>query len=209
MPKFLLLASLCCQLLAAELPLGPEAASPAKVGDRPAADSPVLVRTPDGKTVDVQEWVTENPTILIFYRGGWCPYCNTHMGELAAIEDELVELGYTLLAVSPERTETLESFQKENEIPDSIVLLSDRDGEAARALGVAYQMLPENQQRYIEYGLDLASIDGDESRRWLPVPSAFVFDAAGTITFAFSNADYTVRIDPADLINAAKRSLAP
>ena len=56
-----------------------ETVAPLAVGSTaPAA----IVKTAEGTAVDLGELVRTKPTILIFYRGGWCPYCNTHLAEL-------------------------------------------------------------------------------------------------------------------------------
>ena len=34
----------------------------------------------------------KQPTVLIFYRGGWCPYCNSNLSELRHAESELQQL---------------------------------------------------------------------------------------------------------------------
>ena len=72
------------------------------------SDAPtVVVKTAEGESVDLGELVRAKPTILIFYRGGWCPYCNTHMAELQTIEPELMALGYQIVAVSADRPEAM------------------------------------------------------------------------------------------------------
>ena len=41
-------------------------------------------RAADGTPFDLGAAFSEKPTVLIFYRGGWCPFCNRELGELAA-----------------------------------------------------------------------------------------------------------------------------
>jgi len=36
------------------------------------------LRDLDGNDVTLREIVAGKPTVLIFYRGSWCPYCNLH-----------------------------------------------------------------------------------------------------------------------------------
>ena len=67
----------------------------------------LTLRTVDGKLFDLNEAIRNKPTVLIFYRGGWCPYCNTHLGQIATVETELLSMGYQVLAVSPDRPEEL------------------------------------------------------------------------------------------------------
>ncbi len=62
------------RLAAAHLAAG---ASPLGEGDK--APNATL-RHLDGQEVNVGDLCAVKPTVLIFYRGGWCPYCNTHLG---------------------------------------------------------------------------------------------------------------------------------
>ena len=67
----------------------------------------VVLRMPDNAWFDLNSASAEKPTVLIFYRGGWCPYCNTHLGQLQSIESDLIKLGFQIIAVSPDRPEIL------------------------------------------------------------------------------------------------------
>ncbi len=67
----------------------------------------VTVKTAGGSPVSLHALLMQKPTVLIFYRGGWCPYCSRQMAELKSIEQDLVNDGYQLLAISPESTEEL------------------------------------------------------------------------------------------------------
>ena len=55
-----------------------------------------------GKTVDLTAAIKQKPTVLVFYRGGWCPYCNTQLAGLQQVEGEFAKLGYQIIAISPE-----------------------------------------------------------------------------------------------------------
>lgn len=57
----------------------------------------------------------EKPSIILFYRGGWCPYCNRQLAELKNIEQDLVDLGYQVLAISPESPDRLQEQKLETE----------------------------------------------------------------------------------------------
>jgi hypothetical protein len=39
-----------------------------------------------GELVFLEQLFAKQKIILIFYRGGWCPYCNVHLGALAEAE---------------------------------------------------------------------------------------------------------------------------
>ena len=190
--------------LVAKLPLGAENTHPAPVGT-PVMTAELLDL--DGSAVDLRDLVMAKPTVLIFYRGGWCPYCNAHLGELATIEPELDALGFQIIAISPERPETLAKALAENPPPPSRLVLSDRNMTVSASFGLAYQMPAELEQKYRDYGIDLAPIPDNPDHHWLPVPAAFVFDRGGSVTYAFFDHDITKRVEPAELLNAAKEAL--
>ena len=71
-----------------ELATSPEAVRPLTVGAKlPDAQLWDL----DGKEVSLESIAANKRSILVFYRGGWCPYCNTHLGKLKSIEEEVLE----------------------------------------------------------------------------------------------------------------------
>ncbi len=204
LPTSLLLAASLASSAFAALPLGPTAAQPIAVG---ATVPRATLQTPDGTEVDLRQLALEQPTIFIVYRGGWCPYCNTHLGELAAIEEDLAALGYRIVAFSPERPATLAAALAEHPAEHGRLVLSDRAMHASAALGLAYQMPPAVHAKYLEYGLDLAPIADQPGEHWLPVPAAIISDRAGRISFVYTNADIKQRVDPAALLAAARDSL--
>ena len=46
----------------------------------------------DGSPVSLQALTMQKPSIILFYRGGWCPYCNEQLAQLKDIEKDLVDL---------------------------------------------------------------------------------------------------------------------
>jgi peroxiredoxin len=161
-----------------------------------------MVKTAAGEAVDLGELVRAKPTILIFYRGGWCPYCNTHLAELQTIEPELMTLGYQIVAVSPDRPEAMPPTTEKNHL--SYRLLSDRQMNASAAYGIAFTVPDEIRTKYAKWNIDLAPVPADESLRWLPVPSVFVIGGDGTVRFVHSNPDYKVRMETTTLLASAK-----
>ena len=167
-------------------------------GDRaPAA----ILRRPDGRQVDLAALYARKPTALIFYRGGWCPYCNAHLAQLATAEGELLAMGYQLLAVSPDRPEELAKTADEQHL--TYQLLSDSDAALARAFGLVFRVDDPTLEKYRGYGIDLEQASG-RSHHLLPVPAVYIVDTQGIIQFAHWDADHTKRLDPEALLEAAR-----
>jgi peroxiredoxin len=162
------------------------------------------LRTMDGNPTTLKNALAGKPGVVIFYRGGWCPYCNAHLREIKSIQKDLTRLGYTTVALSPDRPEELAKTAKKHDLP--YALLSDSKLEAARAYGIAFQLDPDMLKAYAHYGVDLRKSSG-ERHDWLPVPSVFLIGKDGTIKFAYTNPDYKVRLKGSVLLTIAKETL--
>lgn len=172
----------------------------------------VQLRTAEGAAVGLREAVAAQPSLIVFYRGGWCPYCSAHLAELRRVEAEIRELGLQILAVSADRPEKLRESRErlQDVLPEEepgYTLLSDNRMEAAQAFGVAFRVDDEVVRRYRDdFDIDLEDASGEE-HHLLPHPSIFVVDADGKILFAHVDADYKTRLSGAEIIAAAKDAL--
>ena len=167
----------------------------------------MILRTSENEKYDLNQSISRKPTVLIFYRGGWCPFCNRHLAALQKIEPELAALGYQIIAVSPDRPEKLLRPVEKHGV--KYLLLSDSKMEAAQSLGLAFKVDDATVLKYkTEYGIDIEA-DSGETHHLLPIPAALVLDTNGMIRFAYSNPDYKTRIKTTSLLHAAKRALQP
>jgi len=160
------------------------------------------LRRPDGQEVNLADLLAVKPTVLIFYRGGWCPYCNTHLGQIATVETELLSMGYQVLAVSPDRPEELRKTLGKQHL--TYQLLSDSDMVLSRAFGIAFRVDDPTLEKYSDFGIDLAKSSG-RSHHLLPVPAVYIVDARGVIRFAHWDPDYKKRLDPEALLSASRK----
>jgi len=173
-------------------------ATPLKVGDSIPA---VKLRTEDDKEVSLRKLVSEKPTVLIFYRGGWCPFCNRHLQSLAGIEDDLNKAGVQLLAISMDQPAKLKATPDREKL--HYRLLSDSDAAAATAFGIAFKVDDKTVEKYKGYGINLDAASGND-HHILPHPAVFVADTSGKIHFAHVNPDYKVRLEPKKILEAAR-----
>jgi hypothetical protein len=49
----------------------------------------------DGKDVTLSSLYTKGPVLLAFYRGGWCPYCNSEIHALTTAYPDYQKRGVT------------------------------------------------------------------------------------------------------------------
>ena len=197
----LAIASLCgVHLARAAVPDDPARVAPLAVGAMAPA---FTVREVNGQDFHFDPKALRSPVLIIFYRGGWCPYCNTHLKDLRQVEPQIRALGYQVLFLSTDRPELLYSSLQEKV---TYHILSDASMQAARAFGVAYRLDANTLKNLQTYGIDLEGTQGTTNHE-LPVPSVFIVDRGGVIRFRHYNADYKVRLDAASVLNAAQQAL--
>ena len=82
-------------------------------------------------------------------------------------------------------------------------VLSDVGNNIARQYGIVMEVPEVIRPLYMEWGLDIPTINCDES--WeLPIPATYVINTDGKIISAYVNKNYTERMEPADIIIALK-----
>jgi peroxiredoxin len=172
----------------------------------PGSEAPAFVaREVNGSAYRFDPAHLKHPVLLIFYRGGWCPYCNAHLHDLQSVEPKIIALGYQVLFLSTDRPEILYSSLKEKV---NYHLLSDSGLDAARAFGIAYRLDDATFAKMKSFGVDLEAAQG-QSLHQLPVPSVFIVDRTGIVRFRYFNPDFRVRLDAASVLAAAQNAKEP
>jgi peroxiredoxin len=178
------------------------AKSALKTGDRAPA---VVLGNARGDTVDVGALLKNGPVIVSFYRGGWCPYCNFELRAFQQILRQIEAAGATLVAISPEKPDDTLSTAEKNAL--SFEVLSDVGQKVGRAFGLVYDFSDELKSAYKAFGIDILGKNGAED--WaLPISATYVIDRDGTIIYAYTDADYRDRAEPADVLEVLKKTAA-
>ena len=181
----------------------------APAGDAVGAANQALAvgdRAPDfalpaasGGTVRLSEQLARGPVVLTFYRGAWCPYCNTQLRDyqenIAAFEAE----GARLLAVSPQTPDSSAVTESENAL--AFPVLSDLGNVVSRDYGLVFRVDEATRERYRAVGVDLARYNGTDDCE-LPVPATYVIGVDGVVEAAFVEADYTQRASVRQILDA-------
>ena len=183
------------------------------VADNANLVSPLLIghKIPDimlwstqGKPFKLRDKVAQKPTVLLFYRGGWCPFCNAQLSQIQKIDQQLNELGYQLLAISPDTPDALLKTSKDKEL--SYELISDFQLAATIGFGLAFNIPDDYAKLIAKHGGKPVQAAGD-NKSTLPVPAVFILDKEGYIQFEYINPNFRVRVSPELLLTAAKLSL--
>ncbi|EOD63562.1 peroxiredoxin-like family protein [Amycolatopsis vancoresmycina] len=147
----------------------------------------------DGTPTALAELVAEGPSVLVFYRGQWCPYCNltlrTYQQELLP---ELAKRGATLAAISPQKPD--------GPAPDlAFPVLSDVGSTVGRSLGLSYPVSDVVREAMKTLGTDLEEVNGS----WeLVHPAVVVVGQDRVIRYIDVHPDFVTRTEPADILKA-------
>lgn len=162
------------------------------------------VTTSEGEKVSLGQVLNNKKTILFFYRGGWCPFCNTQMGQLKKIENELEKLGFQLIGISTDDVKNLQKNIGKHQL--SYQLLADFNSVTSQAFGLAYFTSQKTTDRYLA-GMNLKNPlqknKAGDKRLVLPVPAIYVIDSSGLVQFNYVNPNFKVRLHEDLLLKAA------
>ena len=115
---------------------------------------------------------------------------------------EIKALGGQLLAISPQLPDQSLTMVAERGL--EFLVLSDIGNRLARDFGLVYTLPAELRQLYVNFGIDLAAANGDDSFE-LPSPATYVADRNGIIVLDFVEADHTKRLEPAEIVNVLRK----
>jgi peroxiredoxin len=170
-----------------------------QVGDRAPE---FTLQNVHGSRISLNQLLQKGPLILIFYRGGWCPYCNLELRAYQQVLPQIKALGASLVAISPQSPDSSLSTVEKNHLEFEV--LSDTGSKVAHDYNLAFEVTDELKELYTELGHALPDSNGTPDWQ-LPVPATFVIDTSGMITLTYIDVDYRNRLEPSEAIAALER----
>lgn len=156
-----------------------------------------------GNTISLSQLWKEGPVVLMWYRGGWCPYCNIQLRAMQQNLDTIENAGARLVILTPELPEKAKETAEANDL--NIVALHDKDLELAKKYGIVFDLPAPIAPMYRDSGR-LKEFNGNDALQ-LPLSATYVVDSKGRITYAFLDADYKKRAEPSEVITAVKAAV--
>lgn len=161
----------------------------------------VTLFDPNGDSYVLNELITQDFLILNFYRGGWCPYCNMELRAYEALRNDFKTIGADIVGVSAEVQELGKQTHNKNAL--TFPVLTDKDAEFMKAIGIVFELNEETKQLYKNFGMDFTKIHGNDNFE-LPIPAIYVINKNREIIFKHIEEDYTTRLEPKDLLNSLR-----
>lgn len=173
---------------------------PAGVVDAGATLPDADLLDPHGAPISLYRALGGGPTVIVFYRGAWCPYCNITLNTYqSTLLPELLQRGVNLVAVSPQGPDGSLSMQEKHEL--AFTVLSDPGNQLARAVGILTGPSSEARAAQLQLGLDLEAVNADGTTG-LPMPATIIVDAGPVIRWIDVHPDYSTRSEPHEILAA-------
>ncbi|MCY9658852.1 peroxiredoxin-like family protein [Paenibacillus chondroitinus] len=158
---------------------------------------------PLGEQINLYNELANGPVILIFYRGGWCPFCNVQLRAYQQLLPEIQKIGGQLIAVSPQSPDNSLSQMEKEQL--TFHVLSDPNGRVADSYNLLFELPAYLQNTFTDIlGRDLAKFNASD--RWLlPVPATYLIDRQGILRYASVDPDFMNRAEPQEMIDLLKK----
>ena len=125
-------------------------------------------------------------TIIVFYRGNWCPLCVAQVEELAASYRKIEDRGARVVMISSQTAQKSQQLADKINVP--IRFMVDPDNEAARQLGIS-------RTNILPFGLQLLGYNSEAA-----LPTVVITDDSGKILFTDLTDNYRHRPEPEKLL---------
>lgn len=158
-----------------------------------------------GEAVSLDQLFAQGPTLLVFYRGGWCPYCNHQMYALSQAAPDFAAAGVKLAAISVDKPDAASLTQASWSIPFPV--LSDSELAVHEAFKVVFHVDAETRDKYKGWGIDLEAASGRTDGA-IAVPSMFLVKD-GAVAWAHTDPAYKVRPTPEQVLASLKAAGLP
>jgi peroxiredoxin len=152
-----------------------------------------------GRPVALKDRIAAGPVVISFYRGAWCPICNTELTALQQALPAINERGASLVAITPEPPDASQAFVQKLGLGFDV--LSDLDQQVIRAYHLQFPLDEDLRPFYRSFNMALDERNADGS--WnLPVPATFVLDRDGIVRARHVDPNYRQRMTIDDLLSA-------
>jgi peroxiredoxin len=153
---------------------------------------------PHGASTTLYKALGGHASVLVFYRGAWCPYCNIALNTYQAeLVPELARRGVGLVAVSPQAPDGSLSVQEKNDL--TFTVLSDPGNQLTKAAGILTAPSTQVRAAQLQLGLDLTEVNADGTIE-IPMPTTIIVDADHVVRWVDVHPDYSTRSEPDQIL---------
>ena len=152
----------------------------------------------DDKEIHLYDLLKSQRVVLFFYRGNWCPFCNTYLQNMQDSLDYLLASNTAVIAVSPENPDNVDKTVRKHQLGFHVVY--DAENQIMEAYDVLFNVTGFYQTK-IKVGrfIDLAENNNQDEAR-LPVPATYIIDMNKRIIYKHFNIDFRHRAPISEIL---------
>ncbi len=138
-----------------------------------------------GQSIDTSD-IMPQKSILMFYRGNWCPLCMAQIKELVQVYKEIEAKGIQTILISPQPHKYSRSLADKHKL--NFKFLVDKNNSVAKQLNIF-------SKNGLPTGLQVFGFDSDTV-----MPTIILTDENGRIIHSDLTSNYRVRPEPDELL---------
>lgn len=155
-----------------------------------------------GNSVKLSTLYKNGPVVLIFYRGGWCHFCNLQLQDYQQHWSEFEQMGVPVIALSVDTQDNAAATVKQKDL--SFEVLSNPGAEVLEAYNAVYHVPDDLAELYkAKHGIDLEAASG-RTDHVIAVPATYVIDSSGKIVFVHTDIDYKNRKTAEEILDVLR-----
>jgi peroxiredoxin len=143
-----------------------------------------------GTPVTLGDLLRNGPIMVIFYRGGWCPYCNYQVRQVTMAFDKFQQRNVTPVLISVDRTEGSTLLQQSYDIPFPV--LSDPELAAHEAFNAVLDLGDKGYEQYKGFGIYLDEWSGKDHHK-IAAPAIYLVGKDSKILWSHVAVDFKTR----------------
>lgn len=133
----------------------------------------------------------DKASIIIFFRGNWCPLCIAQVKEIAAQYRAIESLGFRVALVSPQSHNKTIALSSRFDV--RFEFFTDNNNSAARILGI-------DDPHGLPLGMQMLGYDTESV-----MPTVMITDQEGKVIWSHETDNYRVRPEPSQFLDVLRQ----
>jgi peroxiredoxin len=160
--------------------------------------------TYDGESINLDNLLANGSIMVIFYRGGWCPFCNYQVRQITQAFDKFQQRNVTPVLISVDNTDGAMLIKEAYEIPFPV--LSDSNLAAHESFKTVIELGNSKYEKYKKFGVDLEAWSGLEHHK-MAAPGIFLVNGEAQVLWSHVALDFKTRPNVEQLLSVIDNNL--
>ena len=158
----------------------------------------------NGNEIVFKDLRKKGDVVVVFTRGGWCPYCNRFLRHLQDSLDLIKAKKAQLIVITPEFHEGIDSVVAKTGARFPIIY--DSAMKITSGYNGGYRVEEKVVTRYKDSNpsIDLLKVNNQRKEAWLPITAVYIVNDEGSITYRYFEEDYKKRVSVKEILQALR-----